>query len=133
MKPTVTTCPPWLAHAPAVPSGQGHSSRSSPCPPPPHPQAGPAPPAALGQGRAFSQSMPPQACSGLHEPTEKEPELQSSTWPRDTFRAPTTLLILIHPHTSFCIRINFIIVFSKTILQYIVLYPYAFCKCNTKK
>lgn len=28
--------------------------------------------------------------------------------------------------------INFIIVFSKTILQHVVLYPYAFCKCNTK-
>lgn len=58
------------------------------------------------------------AAPGLKEPSKRPPLL--------SFQLQST-----HIHHS-ASRINFIIVFSKTILQHVVLYPYAFCKCNTK-
>lgn len=65
-------------------------------------------------------------------PYQKKSTALSSAPGLGVFKAPTAVLFqATHIHYSVS-RINFIIVFSKTILQHVVLYPYAFCKCNTK-
>lgn len=96
---------------------------------PPHtPPAGQASCPVLAQGGALVRSG---GTSGLFCPPTTTTALSPAPG-LGVFKAPAAVLFqATHIHYSVS-RINFIIVFSKTILQHVVLYPYAFCKCNTK-
>lgn len=71
-------------------------------------------------------------CLASTSPQRKSTALSLAPDPGASAKHPLLLSAFI-PHTRYSVsRINFIIVFSKTILQHVVLYPYAFWKCNTK-
>lgn len=73
-----------------------------------------------GRGGPSPSQVAPQACSGLRQPTQKESELQSSTWPGNTFRAPAAPDFCFNPPAS-------IILYQGLILSLYFLKLY----CNT--